>query len=256
MDKPKAKWKPPAGHKNGLGKARYEPKTKARKVAAMTDSDQREDDSTSEDDDTYVLGGRRVVQLRALIAYRPIKRGRCWPSAQVASSKPTGTIAAVRVFKNLYDSQEYDFSILHALSSWASKVHVKLPRFKTHDKPGKPIIPLGGPSPVDPVAAVLAAPPKKDGLAKHGYLVESKKKPADEAIVIGTPRDLSRAAIAALPQDRMRIELGPDELLCMVDSGTFVDAINAAVELPIHKRMPPTEHDKHIVAACGGKLTK
>ena len=44
----------------------------------------------------------------------------------------------------------------------------------------------------------------------------------------------------------------------MVDSGSFEHAINAEVELPNHKLIPPIEQDKQVVAetACGGKLTK
>ena len=44
----------------------------------------------------------------------------------------------------------------------------------------------------------------------------------------------------------------------MVDSGSFVHAINAEVEIPNHQLVPPTEQDKQVVAetACGGKLTK
>ena len=43
-----------------------------------------------------------------------------------------------------------------------------------------------------------------------------------------------------------RIELGPNEMLCMVDSGNFVHAINAEVELPHHKLIPPTKQEKAI----------
>ena len=88
--------------------------------------------------------------------------------------------------------------------------------------------------------------------------VESKTKPADEEVVIRSCKDISRTNIAALPQGRKgkarlekkikRIELGPNEMFCMVDSGSFVHAINAEVELPHHKLIPPTEQDKQIIA--------
>ena len=44
----------------------------------------------------------------------------------------------------------------------------------------------------------------------------------------------------------------------MVNSGSFVHAINAEVELPNHQLIPPTEQDTQTNAetACGGKLTK
>ena len=47
-------------------------------------------------------------------------------------------------------------------------------------------------------------------------------------------------------------------MLCTVDSGSFVHAINAEIELPNDKLIPPTEQERQIVAetACAGKLTK
>ena len=135
-----------------------------------------------------------------------------------------------------------------ALSTWASKVHVK---------------------PIKKQRTIrLLEQPTGDSIDSIADWVESKKKSADEEAVIRSSKDISRTSIAARTQDRKdkarlekkikRIELGPKEILCMVDSGSFVHAINAEVELPHHQLTPPTEQDKQLIAeaACGGKLTK
>ena len=57
VGKPKADWKPPQGYKSALGKARDEAKAKAKKVNSMTDLE-NENDSASEDDDTYSQVGQ------------------------------------------------------------------------------------------------------------------------------------------------------------------------------------------------------
>ena len=52
--------------------------------------------------------------------------------------------------------------------------------------------------------------------------------------------------------------MGPNEMLCMVDSGSLAHAINAEIEFPHQKLIPLTEQNKQIAAeiACGCKLTK
>ena len=138
--------------------------------------------------------------------------------------------------------------MFEALSTWASNIRVKpIKKQRTSRLPDQST---------------------GDSRNKIADWVESKKKPTDEEVVIRSSKDLSRTIIAALPQDRegkarlqktiKRIQLGPNEMLCVVDSGNFVHAINAEVELPRHKLIPPTEQDKQMVAetACRGKLTK
>ena len=120
--------------------------------------------------------------------------------------------------------------MFEALSSWASKVHVK---------------------PIKNQRTIrLPDQSTGDNINKIADWVERKNKPADEEIVIRASKDLSRTTIAALPQDRKgkacfekkikMIELGPNDILCMVDSGSFVHAINAEIELTHHKliRLP------------------
>ena len=53
-------------------------------------------------------------------------------------------------------------------------------------------------------------------------------------------------------------EVAPDEILCMVDSGSFVHAIDADVELPDHNIRENDSKERPMAseAACGGILKK
>ena len=65
------------------------------------------------------------------------------------------------------------------------------------------------------------------------------KKPEEGVIIVRTPKDcdMLENIVAALPQDKKgiiqtakkveNIQVGPDEMLVMVDSGSFIHAINA-----------------------------
>ena len=236
MGKPKADWKPPQGYNSALGKARDEAKAKAKKVNSMTNFE-NENDTASEDDNTYSQVGQSF-SMQALTPFQPVRSGTSWSSAQTSPSATRGTIAAVNAFKDLDDEHEYDSSICLALSTWASKVHVKpVTKQRTIRLPDRST---------------------GDNINKIADWVENKKKPADAEVVVQSSKDISHTGIAALPQGRKgkarlekkikRIELGPSEILCMVDSGSFVHAINARVELPNHQLIPPTGQDKQIIA--------
>ena len=121
--KPKPEWTPPQGYKSALGKARDEAKAKAKKINSVTDRED-DDDSASDDDDAYSQV-EQAFSIKALTPFQPITKGTNWSSAQTSTSVNRGTIAAVNVFKDLDDEREYDSSMLEALSTWASKVHVK-----------------------------------------------------------------------------------------------------------------------------------
>ena len=55
-----------------------------------------------------------------------------------------------------------------------------------------------------------------------------------------------------------KVEVAPDEILCMVDSGSFVHAIDADVELPDHNIRENDPEERPIVCetARGGILKK
>ena len=75
-----------------------------------------ENDSASEDDDTYSEVGQSF-SVQALTPFQPVRNGTSWSSDQPSSSAPRGTIAAVNAFEDLDDKQEYDPSMFEALLS-------------------------------------------------------------------------------------------------------------------------------------------
>ena len=70
--------------------------------------------------------------------------------------------------------------------------------------------------------------------------------------------------IAALPQDKKgiakmykkmaEVELEEDEILAMIDSGSFEHGADAMVELPDHEIIPPPPNAQEAEIACGGIL--
>ena len=80
VGKPKADWKPPQGYISALGNARDEAKAKAKKVKSIIDNE-TENDSASEDDDTY----SQVGQSFTAHALTPFSAGQKWNKLVVSS---------------------------------------------------------------------------------------------------------------------------------------------------------------------------
>lgn len=227
--KPKDQWKPPPGYKSAMGKARDKAREESVARKAKVNSVTGDAEDSASDDDTYSqVGGSFAIRALTQFASPPI--------------------TAINRFADLDDAQEYDPGMLQALSTWAHKVHTK---------------------------SVLKKSPVTDPLQasdeKTASWIESDKntRTLDNAVVvIRSSKDLDRSTIAALPQDRkgkarlekkiQKIFLAPDEKLAMVDSGSFVHAIDSDIELPGHALRPIDKNDHHIVGetACGGKLVK
>ena len=126
--KPKEQWRPPAGYKSALGRARDEQKAQdKKKVAAM--QLQEEDTASADGFDNYsdVDGGERSRSfgITALRAFRIVTQGRTISQA-LTTTDPTGSINAVNSFSGLDgDAQDYDQSVIDSLNSWTAKVHIK-----------------------------------------------------------------------------------------------------------------------------------
>ena len=99
------------------------------------------------------------------------------------------------------------------------------------------------------------------------YIAGKTKPSSDPIVVIQTVKDLDQSShlIRPLPCSKKSISkivkkvskhivLEADEKLCMVDSGAFTHAIDAATELPSHKIVPfgPHERSPDGESACGG----
>lgn len=176
------------------------------------------------------------------------------------SKSPPPKIAAVNRFQGLDDQQEYDPAVLQQLSEWAHAVHSS-PIQKVSQKARK-----------EARRQEMSSAPtinSKDGIESVAQWIESRAKPAKEVIVVRTSADCKRLphVVSALPEDPKalakimkktnKIELQKGEMLVMVDSGSFVHAIDASVELPDHP-IVNDPRDKNIIGetACGTKLVK
>ena len=90
-------------------------------------------------------------------------------------------------------------------------------------------------------------------------------------VIVKSEKDMDKimGRMAALPTDRKGlskaakkvikhkdVQLENDEFLAMLDSGSFLHAINAAEVLPLHKISPPGPRERRRKAetACGGIL--
>ena len=292
VGKPKTEWKPPKGYKSALAKARDAEKSKVKK-GAVTDIHEA-DDSASDDDDSYSEVGRSfdIVPVRALTPFKQVTRGTSWSDARVKTSSTAGKLCAVNKYKSLEldEDQEYDPDVLNSLSNWASRVHVgtkssqknKKSQSSTTQTSDRLSVPTGPTNLTEvreenrriqehqdrerPIFRLRDS----DCTEKIANWVKSQKKPVDEVVIVRTPKDCDKleSVIAALPQDKKglikaakkieSIVLGPNEMLVMIDSGSFIHAINAEESLPDHPIIPAKAGEKPLIAetACGGKLKK
>ena len=201
-----------------------------------------EDDDTGSEDNYSVTDGR--ASSFSICAVRDFRKSKI-PVRAVTEPKP---VADPNLFDALNeDQQEYEPELLSALGAWAHKVHI-VPKNKL-------------PKPSDP---------KIDRAVRY---INSQKKPEEKAVVVIRKDQLSdktmrraRRVAAALPQDRKeqskiikklrRSNVGPDEILAMIDTGSFTHAINARKQLPRHSVEAVDEEMRGKVAetACGGIL--
>ena len=108
VGKPKDQWKPPAGYKSALGKAREAQKTKNNADKKKINAVVPDDDSDSDSDLSEV--GFSINALR--------------PLPKVLRKSTLGPINAVNRFNGLDENQDYDPDVLASLNSWAHEVRV------------------------------------------------------------------------------------------------------------------------------------
>ena len=135
------------------------------------------------------------------------------------------------MFEGLDEHQEYDPEVLSTLSNWANKVHVNIPKT---------------------IKAGHTQISKDDTIIVRN----NKDADADCNIMAALPRD--KNGLAKVMKKMAKVEVAPDEILCMVDSGSFVHAIDADVELPDHHIRENNPKGRSMVCetACGGILKK
>ena len=135
--------------------------------------------------------------------------------------------------------------LIDAMNNWANKTVIK---------PSKPI--------TKPCTSKLKS---RQHMAKTKGSIDHC---GDEVVVLQTDKDIDNAQhiIASLPSNKKKwakavkktskTMLENDEILAMIDSGSFLHAIDADVSLPGHEITPVTGPDahRHAETACGGIL--
>ena len=230
----KDKWKPPAGYKSALGKARDEARKKSPgraaspgRVASVVEEDTASDSEYSDNDSVR-------FSMRAL---KPVKRGTPMARAHICALRTTNSSASLGAnvnvehanrFSELSDGSSIDDEAVQSLNSWATAVN---------------------------------AHPESQG----------DRKRRSKMVVVRSEKDVEKlmCKMAALPLDRkglsktekkiiqnQKIECENDEIIAMLDSGSFTHAMDAEQTLPLHKIAAPgpRENRRKAETACGGIL--
>ena len=151
---------------------------------------------------------------------------------------------AVGMFTGLDEDQEYDEAVLSSLNEWATLDEIK-PKVQTQKNSS-----MGS-----------------DKLDRTARYINSNQKPdAGPIVVLQNDKDISKNndLITALPQGKKGIakafkkvadiQLEEDEILAMIDSGSFEHAADAEEEFPDHFVTPPSPGAQEAETACGGIL--
>lgn len=246
--KPKKDWKPPVGYKSALGKARDAARAEEAKkkgtVASMVAPKARrqEEDTASEDDDGEYSQVGRSFQICALRLPRTAANQKPETHNQFVSFEDT--------------EQEYDPETIAAFNNWAHHVNVVSKAPKKNKKSKKPSSP-----PPQSFAPHCDALPPGTGC----------DVPQDDVVVIKSSKDFdkySHLIAAALPTEKkalaktakkiasLDVVCGPNEILALVDTGSFTHAVDADKVLPHHEILPvPKSEHRTAETACGGTLT-
>ena len=257
--KQKKDWKPPAGYKSAIAKARDAAKAKRgdspgpkKVVASLTSGGEETDDDTASIASAYSASGMSFEfghrPIAALRRYVPVtKAGKSWHDAQIVEL-PTNPVNAVNRFSVDVPEQEYDADMMQSLNNWAAKVHVKPHKKKKTSAVAKEI-------------------------AKDCQYIQSAVKA--EGLTVKNDKDISKAEhlIKPLPYGRKEIakvakklnnniHLEADEMLVMIDSGSFTHAADCDRESALQalsqfiKAPTPAEQAEIAETACGGILKK
>ena len=187
----------------------------------------------------------------------------------ISSNQIQGPISAVNRFEGLDTQQDYNHDDLRSLNQWAHKVQ-QSSATKVSQKMRKKVNSLKDKQVSDQENAYDDHAIHLPGPNDHDIVVNSSKA-AEKPIVVRNEKDLAKLTgkISALPTQPKEIakvykkisklELQPGEKLCMVDSGSFIHAIDAENDLPDHKIhwFSDEESNKGVAeTACGGILKR
>ena len=226
----KDKWKPPADYKSALGKARDEARKKSpgraaspgRVAGLISDGEDTASDSEASDNDS--------VHPNYCHAMRPVKKGTSLKKARINAidyEKKTDKNFETNRLQAFGDGTGIDSETVDCLNSWAEKVNMGKPESQSaRKKRSKPI----------------------------SSVKDLEKLVGPMASLTLDNKSLAKWVKAVLKE--MRIECDNDEILAMIDSGSFTHAADAEVHLPGHEILPPGPRERRRKAetACGGIL--
>ena len=261
----KKTWKVPAGYESAISKARKAAKAADSKKGSMNVV-KPGDDTGSEDEDFDNFSQAGTFSINAL---RPVTRGTPMAKAkmEVAAS---GNICSMNKFQPLDHQQEYSDEALKALNSWAGKVQreatSKLPQSVRRAKPR--------PTPTTATTSdetMASAQSRYPGIGGMDIKAPTPTKTPNKPVTIRDEKDLVKLAgkIHALPSHNKgvakafkkisHVDVAEDEMLAMVDSGSFIHAIDAENHLPGHPIEWLSDEESRKGAAetaCGGILRR
>ena len=258
---PQKDWKPPKDYKSAIRKAKDAAKALEDKKKGSVHSMNQSEDTASEgddDDDFSQCGTFRMVGA--------LRRATPWCKAQ-ALPTGSGKIHAVNRFEGDADPQEYSEESLKSLNQWAHNVRVisegKTSQKRRRQKPS--------PAQVDVEGNAYRSSQMPDPNSFDITIIPDATDPIDQPILVRSEKDVKKVSgmMAALPVDRKQlaktykrisqIKLEKNEILAMIDSGSFIHAIDAESELPGHdiNWFSEEESSKGVAeTACGGILRR
>ena len=206
-----------------------------------------------------------------MCALRPVTKGTPMTKAIMAPSV-SGCICSVNKFEGLSEPDTIDEETVTALNEWGARVNqsTQIPqrqRKKMRATKSEHHLSNGN-GQNETMEEAQSLYPKPDA----GNLIVLPQTPPEEApIIVRSEKDLPKLAgrMDALPSSSKGvakaykkvsgIQMKQGEVLCMVDSGSFVHAIDAEADLPGHdiEWFSESESNKGVAeTACGGILRR
>ena len=259
--RPKDQWRPPAGYKSALAKARdaaraaekaaadksKNPSKPTRKMAPLT-PDGEDTASDSDWSDIENVSG----QVQAITRFRTVTNGA--PMSKAIQS-PSGTntlrVNAMNRVSSLESAQIYDNDALAALNQWAHDVK-SAKDSSSKNKNSK----VSDNSKLDRTVNYIASSKKPDAIPDVVVVYCGKDVNTLSKVMASEPTD--KKSLTKISRKLEHIEVQPDEKLCMADSGSTCHAINAEVESPDHYVEPLADVDqgRDAESACGGVIKR
>ena len=226
--KPGEKWVPPPGYKSALGKARDAQKAEEAKrknspkpVKSMAPVHAEDTASDSDSDSDCSIGSRHVQAVRR--RFTRVQRGTPASRAMVKHVVGSDDANSLNPFTGIEDDvQSYDLAVLNRWAKCQTASHAQLPQ-KQRKK-------VGGADKLTRMSNYVMSNKKPDGV--EPTLILNNDKDIDKVAPLMTPLPAERKKINKVLNKVADISLEPDERLCLVDSGSFTHAIDAAEQLP------------------------